>query len=202
MGFRFRKSVKAGPFRMTVSKSGIGYSVGGKGFRVTKKAKGGIRTTASLPGTGISYSQDYGGRRKRSSPRSSSQRTKTKPQAQAQAQPRQQYTYIPASERSYCASCGAPNNSSACFCAYCGASTGVTNFSCTGDFAYKRKNKWLAFALCIFLGYFGVHRFYVGKIGTGVLWLLTFGVFGAGWLMDCLLILLGRFEDKYGIQLK
>ena len=60
MGFRFRKSVKAGPFRMTFSKSGVGYSVGGKGFRVTKKPKGGIRTTASIPGTGISYSKDYG----------------------------------------------------------------------------------------------------------------------------------------------
>ena len=59
MGFRFRKSVKAGPFRMTFSKSGVGYSVGGKGFRVTKKAKGGIRTTASIPGTGISYVKDY-----------------------------------------------------------------------------------------------------------------------------------------------
>ena len=59
MGFRFRKSVKAGPFRMTFSKSGVGYSVGGKGFRVTKKAKGGIRTTASVPGTGISYVKDY-----------------------------------------------------------------------------------------------------------------------------------------------
>ena len=59
MGFRFRKSVKAGPFRMTFSKSGVGYSVGGNGFRVTKKAKGGIRTTASIPGTGISYVKDY-----------------------------------------------------------------------------------------------------------------------------------------------
>lgn len=65
MGFRFRKSVKAGPFRMTFSKSGVGYSVGGKRFRVTKKAKGGIRTTANIPGTGISYVKDYGSRRKK-----------------------------------------------------------------------------------------------------------------------------------------
>lgn len=58
MGFRFRKSVKAGPFRVTFSKSGVGYSVGGKGFRVTKKTNGGVRTTASIPGTGVSYSKD------------------------------------------------------------------------------------------------------------------------------------------------
>lgn len=64
MGFRFRKSIGAGPFRMNLSKSGIGYSVGTKGFRVTKKASGGIRTTASIPGTGISYTQDYGNKSK------------------------------------------------------------------------------------------------------------------------------------------
>lgn len=58
MGFRFRKSFGAGPFRINLSKSGIGYSVGGKGFRYTKKAGGGTRTTASIPGTGISYVKD------------------------------------------------------------------------------------------------------------------------------------------------
>ena len=59
MGFRFRKRLNVGPFRMNFSKSGVGYSVGGKGFRVTKKAGGGYRTTASVPGSGISYSKDY-----------------------------------------------------------------------------------------------------------------------------------------------
>lgn len=55
MGFRFRKSVKAGPVRFNFSKSGVGYSVGGKGFRVTKRADGRTQTTTSIPGTGISY---------------------------------------------------------------------------------------------------------------------------------------------------
>ena len=55
MGFRFRKSMNFGPFRINLSKSGVGYSFGGKGFRWTKKANGGTRTTASIPGTGISY---------------------------------------------------------------------------------------------------------------------------------------------------
>ncbi|MBQ3503701.1 MAG: DUF4236 domain-containing protein [Oscillospiraceae bacterium] len=67
MGFRFRKSFGKGPFRVTVSKSGIGYSAGVKGFRVTKKAGGGIRTTASIPGTGISYVKDSGSGKTRSS---------------------------------------------------------------------------------------------------------------------------------------
>ena len=64
MGFRFRKSVNFGPLRINFSKSGIGYSIGGKGFRFTKKANGGTRTTASIPGTGISYVKDYGSAKK------------------------------------------------------------------------------------------------------------------------------------------
>ena len=58
MGFKFRKSVKMGPVRVNLSKSGVGYSVGGKGMRVTKKAGGGVKTTVGIPGTGISYSTD------------------------------------------------------------------------------------------------------------------------------------------------
>ena len=59
MGMRFRKSINlGGGARLNLSKSGIGASVGGKGFRVTKKAGGGTRTTASIPGTGLSYQKD------------------------------------------------------------------------------------------------------------------------------------------------
>lgn len=65
MGFRFRKSVNFGPFRVNLSKSGVGYSFGGKGFRFTKKAGGGTRTTASIPGTGISYVKDHGSSKKK-----------------------------------------------------------------------------------------------------------------------------------------
>ena len=57
MGFRFRKSKNlGGGFRLNFSKSGIGGSWGVKGFRATKKAKGGLKTTVSIPGTSISYS--------------------------------------------------------------------------------------------------------------------------------------------------
>ncbi|WP_326513722.1 DUF4236 domain-containing protein [Clostridium intestinale] len=55
MGFRFRKSKNFGPFRVNVSKSGIGWSVGGKGFRHTKRADGKTQNTYSIPGTGVSY---------------------------------------------------------------------------------------------------------------------------------------------------
>ena len=64
MGYRYRKSKSFGGVRVTASKSGIGFSTGVKGFRVTKKAGGGYRTTASVPGTGISYVKDYSAGRK------------------------------------------------------------------------------------------------------------------------------------------
>lgn len=55
MGFRFRKSIKLpGGFRINVSNSGVGYSWGTKGYRVTKTAKGTIRETVTIPGTGLS----------------------------------------------------------------------------------------------------------------------------------------------------
>ena len=55
MGLRFRKTYGKGPFRVTVSKSGVSYSAGVKGYRVTKRADGRVQRTASIPGTGISH---------------------------------------------------------------------------------------------------------------------------------------------------
>ena len=58
MGLRFRKSINIGPLRINFSKSGVGFSLGVKGFRVSRSAKGKNTATVSLPGTGLSYVQN------------------------------------------------------------------------------------------------------------------------------------------------
>ncbi len=61
---------------------------------------------------------------------------------------------------------------------------------------------WVVAAfLCAFLGSLGIHRFYTGKIGTGILQLFTFGGFGIWTLIDAILILMGEFRDSNGMLL-
>ena len=60
------------------------------------------------------------------------------------------------------------------------------------------KNKWVTLALCVFLGFFGAHRFYVGKVGTGVLYIFTVGGLGFGWIIDMVMICCNKFTDSTG----
>jgi len=56
--------------------------------------------------------------------------------------------------------------------------------------------------LCFFLGFLGIHRFYVGKVGTGILMILTFGGLGIWALIDLVMIIVGSFKDKNGLPLQ
>ena len=66
----------------------------------------------------------------------------------------------------------------------------------------SRKSKMVALLLCIFLGGLGIHRFYVGKVGTGILYLLTGGLFGIGWIVDIIMIAIGAFKDHFDLPLR
>ena len=67
--------------------------------------------------------------------------------------------------------------------------------------AFSTKSKIMALILCIACGYLGAHRFYVGKIGTGIIWLLTLGLGGLGWIIDIIMIITGSFSDNHGHKL-
>jgi TM2 domain-containing membrane protein YozV len=56
--------------------------------------------------------------------------------------------------------------------------------------------------LCVLLGVLGVHRFYVGKVGTGILMLITFGGLGIWQLIDLIIIACGSFKDGQGLPIK
>ena len=58
------------------------------------------------------------------------------------------------------------------------------------------RSRLVATLLCAFLGVLGIHRFYVGKVGTGIIWLLTGGILGIGALIDFIIIVIGSFRDK------
>ena len=60
------------------------------------------------------------------------------------------------------------------------------------------KSKIAALVICIFLGEFGGHYFYTGRVGMGILYLFTFGLFGIGWLIDVIRIACGTFRDRNG----
>lgn len=64
------------------------------------------------------------------------------------------------------------------------------------------KSKKKALLLCIFGGLFGLHYFYVGKIGKGLLYLFTCGLFMIGWIIDIFKIALGKFTDNIGVPLR
>ena len=74
------------------------------------------------------------------------------------------------------------------------------NINANGHGMYPRKSKMVALILCIigFFGFAGLHRMYVGKVGSGVIHLCTYGLCLIGTIIDLLAILSGGFRDSYG----
>ena len=107
----------------------------------------------------------------------------------------------------FCSKCGAQIDDAAVVCPNCGVPTpnyqqnaqpqqpviNVVNTNTNTNTVVagggKEKNKWVSLLLCFFLGFLGAHKFYEGKIGMGILYIFTCGLFGIGVLIDFFVIL-------------
>lgn len=108
----------------------------------------------------------------------------------------------------YCKYCGEKIPEDAIICTHCGrqveqikneqpqviinnSNSNINNNTNRNNASYHggAKNKWVALLLCLFLGFFGIHKFYEGKILLGIVYLCTFGLFGIGWFVDYISLL-------------
>ena len=97
----------------------------------------------------------------------------------------------------YCSECGALINIRAEICPKCGVRQHLIPGGSSENIS--KENRWLTcLLLCWFLGVFGVHRFYTGHTGIGVVQLLTLGGCGIWTLIDFIIIATGNFKDAQG----
>ena len=93
------------------------------------------------------------------------------------------------------------------FCPYCGervrrCRARPRKSSDSVNEQYSDRNWLITLILCVVVGKLGVHRFYCGKIGTGILWLLTGGCFLVGYILDIIAVAQGKFRDIDGKIIK
>ena len=110
---------------------------------------------------------------------------------------------VPTENQKFCKFCGEIIDKECVICPKCGKQVeelkaeqpnivinNANNNVNTNVVGYGRpKNKWTAFSLCLFLGPLGAHKFYEGKVGMGILYLCTAGLFGIGWVIDTISLL-------------
>lgn len=103
----------------------------------------------------------------------------------------------PKIHRIYCGNCGSSVNDMAAVCTNCGVAVHST-LRTPGIVGTEQKDWLTALLLCIFLGGLGIHRFYTGHTGIGVVQLLTAGGCGVWALIDLITIITGSYNDAQG----
>jgi hypothetical protein len=108
----------------------------------------------------------------------------------------------------YCHNCGKELPAAASYCPACGAaaaaSTPPHSAAASLEPGYRPEkvvspySRLAALLLCLFLGWLGVHRFYVGKTGSGVAMIFTLGGLGIWTLIDFIMVVVGNFTDASG----
>jgi TM2 domain-containing membrane protein YozV len=102
-------------------------------------------------------------------------------------------------QEKYCFNCGQVIDSRAAICPKCG----VPQPDAISNNNKSLNTRWLiTLLLCVFLGTFGIHRFYLGRITTGILMLITFGGLGIWYLIDLIIVITGGMKDQYGDYVK
>jgi hypothetical protein len=99
----------------------------------------------------------------------------------------------------FCRGCGKEIHETAPTCPHCGAPQHPVVVR--RESVRSEKDFAVTLLLCFFVGVFGVHRFYAGKIGTGLLQLFTFGGLGIWAFVDLIFVALGRFTDSNGLEI-
>ena len=103
----------------------------------------------------------------------------------------------------FCHNCGAEVSDKAVVCVNCGVAVNGANIGRPAQTGPVSDKEWLVtLLLAFFLGVFGVHRFYTGHIGIGIVQLLTLGGCGIWAVIDFILILVGSYTDADGKQLR
>lgn len=101
----------------------------------------------------------------------------------------------------YCHECGAAINAKAEICPKCGVRQNIIHEAT--PMQQQNQNRWITTVLlCFFLGSLGVHRFYTGHTGIGILQLLTLGGCGIWVIVDFIIIVTGGFADSDGNPIK
>ena len=126
-------------------------------------------------------------------------------------QPTQQTVNVSEPKMKFCKHCGGKIPEDAILCTLCGRQVEEmnqgssaaqpqiiinndnintnTNNNMNGGNIGRQKNKWVALLLCFFIGFLGGHKFYEGKVGMGILYLFTLGLFGIGVFIDFIVLL-------------